>query len=478
MIDFEPKTVKKNVTVVILLFLLSAVLASVLSVIYTSGVNVFAELYIDLIVLTLLIFTLFCTMYAYFYYQSASSVKTNRNTSIMISVVFITCIVAFVCMKYISVYVVPIEMTAVIIGLMISRTLGFIANITTSTILIVSVGILQYATGGSLLGFYEAVVGIVVATVQAFFMMYLIKKNYTRFKLMFGSIAVGALLSALSMIFAVSISFDWKYILMSYAYTFAGSVLAVAGFSAIIPLFEEVFDVWTNFKLAEACSMSRDLLKRLASEAPGTFNHCIIVSNVAESCALAIGENPYLAKACGIYHDIGKLTNPEFFVENQEGGYNPHDDLVPETSARMIISHCKAGYEMLRNARLPEEIALVAKEHHGTTLTKYFYDRASMVAGSHLDDSNFRYDGPKPSTKISAIVMIADGVEAITRAKSPSNSDELRALIDMIINSKIQENQFSECAISFADLDVIKETIVKVIPAVYHKRIDYDKAQQ
>ena len=474
--ELQVKNIKDIVLTISLLLILSIFSTCIVSMIYTSSVSVFLNHYIEIILLAVCMFCVFSTLYAYFYYLSNNRVKTKKNVIILFSTVIVTLFISVACVKYINVWVAPIAISAVVVGLLVSRSTGFIANLAVSILLILITGMLEYDVYGNTFAFLESSYSLIVATIESFCIMYLVKKNYTRFKLIFGSLAIGAIVSLLAIVLALSLKLDIKYALICYAYSFVSTCLSAVGFTLIIPFYEEVFNVWTNFKLAEACCLSRPLLKKLATEAPGTFNHSIIVSNLAEACAIAIGENPYLAKACGIYHDVGKVQNPEFFVENQAYGYNPHDDLIPEHSARMIISHCSLGYDMLKKARLPEEIAVIAKEHHGTTHATYFYNRAKAVNGGELDDTGYRYDGPKPTSKIAVIIMIADGVEAATRAKSPKDTDELVKIIDSIIDSKIKDNQFSDADITFSDLDEIKHTILKVIPAVYHKRIDYQKA--
>ena len=466
---------RNNSLVALLLITASIALACLNAIILTGGVGVFVTDYVSIIVIGLANSIIMMTLYGYLYYQSSNSAKAVKNLIIIFTSILFTVLISIICMKYLSPYAVPLAIAAIIVALLVSRKVAAIVNFVTLLLILVSVAMIDFSVYGLTVFFLEAFIGCTVSVLGTYLVMFMIKKHYSRFKLMYGSLFAGTILAFCTLIFSLVISLDYEYFLAAYAFSIVGSVITVAGFSITLPFYEEIFDVWTSFKLAEACSMSRPLLRRLAIEAPGTFSHCIVVSNLAESCAIAIGENPNLAKAAGMYHDVGKLMNPEFFIENLDGRYNPHDDLIPEHSARMIISHCNAGYEMLKKEYLPEQVAIVAKEHHGTTLAGYFYNKAKSITDGNVDDTGFRYEGPRPSSKIAAIVMIADIVEAATRAKQPENIIELTKIIDNIISSKIQEGEFNDSELSFADLDEIKHAMTRVIPSMYHKRIDYQK---
>ena len=189
-------------------------------------------------------------------------------------------------------------------------------------------------------------------------------------------------------------------------------------------------------------------MKRLSTEAPGTFNHSLSVGNLAQLCALAIGENPQLAKAAAYYHDVGKLRDPLCYVENQKD-YNPHDDFIPEVSVYVITQHTNWGYELIKKENLPDVIADIAKEHHGTTPVNYFYNKVKKLTEERVDSSEFCYDGPIPSGRIGAIIMIADTVEAASRSQGISTDEkELRAFIHELIEEKRRLGQFDNCGLT------------------------------
>ncbi len=255
---------------------------------------------------------------------------------------------------------------------------------------------------------------------------------------------------------------------------FLGVLLSVLLFLALLPVFEIVFNVLTVYRITELTDHNRTLIKRMINEAPGTFNHVLVVSNLAESCALAIGEDPRLTRAAAYYHDIGKLAHPEYFKENQKTG-NPHDQLTPELSTSLIKKHTTDGYALAKKHGLPEEIAAVTREHHGTLPIKYFYYRAQKYTDGTLSMDAFRYDGPKPSTKIAAIIMIADACEAAVRALSDHSHEKVEETVRSIIEERIELEQFTRCDITFKDVYTIRDTIVNSYAGFYHDRVQYPK---
>jgi putative nucleotidyltransferase with HDIG domain len=254
-----------------------------------------------------------------------------------------------------------------------------------------------------------------------------------------------------------------------------GAVFLSLPFCAI---FEGIFNIAVDFKLAELTSLSHPLLKRLASEAPGTFNHSLVVGNLAEACAESIGENPHLARCGAYYHDIGKLKSPNYFSENQSN-YNPHDELIPEVSVSMITAHTLFGEILAKKYRLPKEIIAICREHHGTTPVGYFYNKAlSMTETGNLPTLDYTYPGPKPQTKVAAIIMIADTIEAACRSFMPDNKKEFVERVNKLVDEKLTFGQFDDCPITIQDIARIKETIIDVLPSIHHSRVSYDKRKK
>jgi putative nucleotidyltransferase with HDIG domain len=200
-----------------------------------------------------------------------------------------------------------------------------------------------------------------------------------------------------------------------------------------------------------------------------------VVSNIAEACATAINEDALLARTCAYYHDIGKLRRPEFFTENQADGINPHDDLTPELSANIIKSHTQDGYQLIRKNRLPKEIADVSVQHHGTLPILYFYNKAKKFTDGEVDISQYCYAGPKPQTKIAAIIMIADSCEAATRTLKDRSRENVKSTVRKIVNDRMELGQFEECEITLKELNIIMHTVVNNLTGIYHSRIEYPK---
>lgn len=263
---------------------------------------------------------------------------------------------------------------------------------------------------------------------------------------------------------------------------FANGLIVAVLVTGALPFFENFFGVVTPLKLLELSNPNHPLLKRLLVEAPGSYHHTILVANLCEAAAEAIGADQVLARVGAYYHDIGKTKRPYFFVENQFGGENPHDKLPPSLSALIITSHVKDGLEMAKDARLPQELLDFIPTHHGTTLVSYFYHMASKGGQAEfvLED-DFRYDGPKPWTKEHAILMLADGCEASVRAmrqKGHLTMDQIEAQVKRIIDDRLQQGQLDNCDLTLRELDTIARTFVKVLSGVHHARIEYPPEAQ
>ena len=264
-------------------------------------------------------------------------------------------------------------------------------------------------------------------------------------------------------------------ILFNIAWSYGGNLSAVIVSLPFCAIFEGIFNIADDFKLNELTALSHPLLKRLASEAPGTFNHSLVVGNLAEACAEAIGENPHLARCAAYYHDVGKLKAPVYFSENQST-YNPHDELIPEVSVSMITSHTLFGEILAKQYRLPKEIIAICREHHGTTPVGYFYRKAlSLTEEGELPTVDYTYSGPKPQSKVGAIIMIADTIEAACRSYMPDTKEEFVARINKLVDEKLALGQFDECPITIKDINTIKETIIDVLPSIHHSRVSYEK---
>lgn len=246
----------------------------------------------------------------------------------------------------------------------------------------------------------------------------------------------------------------------------------------LLPLFESFFKIMTEVTLMEYMDPNNDLLRRLSIEAPGTYQHSIVVGNLAEAAALAIGANGLFCRVSTLYHDIGKMITPQYFTENQQSEMNIHQLLTPLESAQVIIAHVSEGVQMARKAGLPEQFIDIIKEHHGTTLVYYFYkNQVDEAMGNFalVDEKDFRYSGPTPRSKESGIIMIADTLEAASRSLEVVDDASVRELADRLIKEKTEDGQFDECLLTFEELAIVKETLIKTLCAFAHLRVKYPR---
>ncbi len=253
------------------------------------------------------------------------------------------------------------------------------------------------------------------------------------------------------------------------------SALLAMGF---LPLLETITKITTDQTLLELADLNRPLLKRLSLEAPGTYAHSINVANLAEAAARAVGANPLLARVGAYYHDVGKIVTPQYFIENQARGRNPHDGLDPATSAAIVRSHVIEGVRLAEQANLPDCVRAFIPEHHGTQSISFFYDQARQAQPEEeLDPHDFAYPGPRPRTKETAITMLADSVESAAKVLQDPTPERIAALVERIVDGKIRHGQLDESPLTFEDIARIKEQLTKVLSGMYHHRIDYPGGQ-
>jgi putative nucleotidyltransferase with HDIG domain len=233
--------------------------------------------------------------------------------------------------------------------------------------------------------------------------------------------------------------------------------------------------------LAELRDPSQPVLRQLQQRAPGTYNHSLQVANIAEAAADAIGADSLLLYVGALYHDIGKMNKPEYFVENQADGFNKHSKLRPAMSLLVIVGHVKDGIELAREYGLPRAIQHFIESHHGTTLVEYFYHaaktQAEMSDKSAVDEVEFRYPGPKPRTKEAAILMLADAVESATRAMAEPNPSRIENLVRELGRKRLLDDQFDECDLTFRELSLIEDAMIARLCAIHHGRISYPTAK-
>ena len=411
-------------------------------------------------------------MGVYFVFEDKDFLHNPVNSEMIFLILDIAVAVCFVFQRYVSSFSMPIALVALLTLFLSDTRKSSFVNIIFSFMLVLFTEYLglahniQNTSENLLFIFLMCFSSGIVAT-------YLMSNVYSRSKLLLRSIVIS--IPAVLCVALVILTKGNAPIVESLIASACSGPLSVAIFVVLLPIFEGLFKKVSCFKFSELTDHNSKLIKKMIERAPGTFNHAIIVSNIAEACATAIGEDALLARTCAYYHDIGKLRRPEFFKENQGDGVNPHDELTPELSANIIKSHALDGYNLLIKNRISEKVAEVCLQHHGTTPILYFYDKAKKFTDGEVDINQFCYAGPKPQTKIAAILMIADGAEASTRTLQDRSSENVSQVVRKIVNDRMKLGQFDECEITLKELNIIIYTTINTLTGVYHSRIEYPR---
>ncbi|MBM7554729.1 HD family phosphohydrolase [Thalassobacillus pellis] len=285
-------------------------------------------------------------------------------------------------------------------------------------------------------------------------------------------LAVVNILVVLLFLFLSFEKYSWTGILLQSGFAAISAFLASVLTLGLLPFFETGFGVLTDTKLLTLSNPNHPLLRKILTEAPGTYHHSVMVANLSESACEAIGANGLLARVAAYYHDLGKTVRPHFFIENQMGMKNPHDFLSPEDSAEIIINHPYDGADLLKKKKMPQEIIDIAEQHHGTTLLKYFYYKARDEEGEVLEEL-YRYPGPKPQTKEAAILCICDSVEAAVRSLNEPTNAKIKDIITKITEDRLSDGQLDECPLTLLELNKIQQAIYETLQGIFHSRIQY-----
>jgi putative nucleotidyltransferase with HDIG domain len=268
----------------------------------------------------------------------------------------------------------------------------------------------------------------------------------------------------------------WAYAVRNAVWTLAAGFLL----TGLLPLIEKLFGVLTEISMLEWSDVSHPLLQELVRRAPGTYNHSINVASLAEAAAESVGACGLLVRVGAYFHDIGKMLKPNYFVENQAAGENRHDSLVPAMSTLIIIAHVKDGADLARQHNLPQAIVDFIEQHHGTTLVEYFFSRANQRSdsdGNDVEESSYRYPGPKPQTMEAAVLMLADAVESASRTLVEPTPGRIENLVEEISNKKLLDGQFNQCHMTLEQLRTIEDSLIKSLSAIYHGRVKYPASQ-
>ena len=372
---------------------------------------------------------------------------------------------------YFSAYFVPMVFAPVLLSVLLGSRTGF-ASVAPMAVLIAGL-----AAGNSSTSLYEMIMLQVMSLVGGICCVRFMKSHPQRIRVLLAGVisafSNALVITALRWMTSTEVASLTSTALWAMGGGLLSSVLAVA----LQPVFEGVFHLATPSKLLELCNPDTPLLRRLQIEAPGTYHHSLIVANLSEAAAEKIGANPYLARAAGYYHDIGKLKRPQYFKENQMGE-NLHDSLDPYVSSAIVTVHTKDGYQMALQQRMPHEIADIILQHHGDTPVMFFYHKAlQMSNGSPVDMREFRYEGPKPNTREAAIVMLADTIEAAVRSMRDPTPKAINQFIERLIRGKLEDGQLSDSPLTLRDIDDICDAFTGVLMGVFHERIEYPEVR-
>ncbi len=410
----------------------------------------------------LLILVFLTLLFSYMYTYKIFILKDSRKLTFLI--LFIVLIV-FLCMvinsfEGLHVYMFPLAILPVVVRTFYDpRTAIF-------TLIVTSLLIGFYAPNN-----YEFVLLEVSAGMIAVFSL---NKMHRRVHVVVASLLValtyGVIFTAITLIQEGTLA-NYNFRILQW---FAWSSLLVLVVYPLIFIFEKLFGFVSDVTLIELSNTNQPLLRKLAEEAPGTFQHSMQIANLAEEIILKIGGNPFLVRAGALYHDIGKAAQPNFFIENQEIGMNPHDQMSYLKSAEIIIDHVKNGIKTAKKYKLPESIIEFVASHHGTSKAKYFYLKQQQDnPGEVLNDNDFSYPGPLPRSREAAVVMLVDGIEAASRSMKEKNFENLKKLIDQMIDQKMKERQLNNSNLTFSELEQIKEILLRKLVNIYHVRIEY-----
>ncbi|MEW6524477.1 MAG: HDIG domain-containing metalloprotein [Bacillota bacterium] len=402
----------------------------------------------------------------YLYYFRPSVFQDTRSLLIL-SMVYLGILFISGGVKEFSGYLAPVAAGTMLLAAMLDAHVALISGMALS----LSVGLM---VGGEFRVLAVAAIGGVAG-------VYAVSRLSNRYALMRAGFVVAAAnvagLLTMSLIFGAPFNrIDvWRDHLWGLLNGVTSTILTIGS----LPFFESLFKIITPIKLIELANPNQPLLNRLLVEAPGTYHHSVIVGNMAEAAAEAVGGDSLLARVGAYYHDVGKCKRPYFFIENQIGMQeNPHDRIAPGLSTLIVTAHVKDGVEMAREAKLPEVVVDFIREHHGTTLVSYFYSRATEngKTGEQVVEDDYRYDGPRPHSKETAIVMLADSMEAAVRSLTRPTPGRIENVVRAIIKERLNDHQLDKCDLTLKDLDTIADTFIRVLSGIFHPRIEYPEA--
>ncbi|ETI89044.1 MAG: Membrane protein containing HD superfamily hydrolase protein [Clostridium butyricum DORA_1] len=395
--------------------------------------------------------------------RNYSEIFKNTKKITLISVINLMTLVFARTIGLVSPFLIPFACAPILLTLLINYKISIVISI-------LNVIVISIATG------FDAQV-MMLGVISSILGATLLKKMQQRNELLYSTIYLSIVGVIITVSTGILISSNLREVLIKSGITFIGGVLSGIFALGILPFLEGTFNEVTTLKLLELSNPNHPLLKKLLMEAPGTYHHSMLVANLAEMASEEVGANSVIVRIGSYYHDVGKTERPYFFGENQMGGENPHNHMTPNLSAKIIISHVKDGIELARKHNLPKVIQDIIREHHGTTLVKYFY--YTMKNNSEnpeaVKEEDYRYPGPIPNSKEAGIIMLADSVEAAVRSIKEPSEDKIKEMINNIISDKLSCGQLNDCNLTIKDIEKIKKCFLTALNGIYHHRIEYPK---
>lgn len=341
-----------------------------------------------------------------------------------------------------------------------------------------------YAVIGSVI-FNEEIAGSLNFYVFIYFLffqfagIYLLKDVKNRVSIVKTSFGI-AIVNVMTIIMYLLLSFEsyeLKTFLLHASFGIGAAILSAVLTIGLLPFFETGLGILSDSKLLHLANPNQPLLRKILTEAPGTYHHSVMVANLSETACEAIGANGLLARVGSYYHDIGKTINPHYFIENQVAIRNPHDFIGPAESAKIIIDHVIDGTSMLKEHQLPKEIVDICEQHHGTSLVTYFY-RTALKKSDDVDEVDFRYPGPKPQTKEAGVISICDATEAAVRSLTEPSPEKIEEIVDNIVNNKIMDGQLNETPLSMKEIHTVRNSVCESLKGIFHSRIQYPEKEE
>lgn len=411
-------------------------------------------------------------LYCYFFFENKAVLSKLSKMCELFVILYLGAILVFILSNYVNVFARPVAFVALMCATFFRRRDSIFINTIFSLLMLVVDNFAALTNIEIYIEGYACLLCTFCAGIVAVFVFSSIKSRFQCIILAFILLIPVEVVNAVIMLPLGAFNAQQSVDLVIFGGL--ACLISVMLFMFILPLFEKIFAEMTVFRLREITSDGVKLIKKLKEKAPGTYSHSVVVSQLVEACAKAIGEDAELARAAAYYHDVGKLKGPEMFAENQTE-YNFHDDITPELSVDIIRSHTRNGAQLIQKSRLPEFFADVAVQHHGTMPIKYFYYKALKMSDGELNIENYSYSGPIPESKIAALIMIADSAEAATRTLPDRSPEKIEAFVRGIIEERLDLGQFDNCNITMRELTIIKSTLVSQLSGVYHSRVVYPK---